>query len=123
MHARGQSVCAFVQTACRGGRRDGRSHLCHNSRMLRSLFFIPVLVTAALLYAAANGTREISMADLRDKIEGGWAGQMIGVTFGAPTECKYRQKMIEDELPKWTPDHVSNAIVQDDLYVDMAFAK
>jgi hypothetical protein len=87
------------------------------------MLFIPVIIAASLLYAASNGTREISLADLRDKIEGGWAGQMIGVSFGAPTEFKYRQKMIEGDLPKWTPDRVSNALEQDDLYVDMTFAK
>ena len=84
---------------------------------------IPVLVAASLLYGAANGMREISLADLRDKIEGGWAGQMIGVSFGAPTEFRYRQQIIEGDLPKWTPDRLSNALVQDDLYVDMTFAK
>ena len=31
--------------------------------------------------------------------------------------------MIEGDLPKWTPDRVSNALDQDDLYVDMTFAK
>src|SRR5438094_147023 len=48
---------------------------------------------------------------------------MIGVSFGAPTEFRYRQKIIEGDPPKWTPDRVSNAIGQDDLYVDMTFAK
>src|SRR5437867_13180443 len=48
---------------------------------------------------------------------------MIGFSFGAPTEFRYRQVMIEGDLPKWTPDRVSNAIKQDDLYVDMTFAK
>src|SRR5438270_11819274 len=73
--------------------------------------------------SATGGTREISMADLRDRIEGGWAGQMIGVSYGAPTEFRYREKIIEGDLPKWTPDRVSNALDQDDLYVDMTFAK
>src|SRR5215212_8877613 len=84
-----------------------------------------VLLLAAVVAASAQTGqfRRISVADLRDKIEGGWAGQMIGVSFGAPTEFRYRQKIIEGDLPKWTPDRVSNAIDQDDLYVDMTFAK
>lgn len=68
--------------------------------------------------------REISLANLRDKIEGGWAGQMIGVSFGAPTEFRYREKILAPEdLPQWSDDTVKNALHQDDLYVDMTFAK
>jgi hypothetical protein len=67
--------------------------------------------------------REISRAELADKIRGGWAGQMIGVSFGAPTEFKSNGKIIEGDLPKWTPERVSNSLGQDDLYVDMTFAK
>ena len=64
------------------------------------------------------------MADLRDKIEGGWAGQMIGVSYGYPTEFYFNEVIIrEDQLPVWTPDKVSNALDQDDLYVDMTFAQ
>jgi hypothetical protein len=60
---------------------------------------------------------------LHDRIAGGWAGQMIGVSFGAPTEFKSNSKILEGELPAWRPERVSNAINQDDLYVDMTFAK
>lgn len=64
------------------------------------------------------------MAELRDKIEGGWAGQMIGVSYGAPTEFRYLNRVIpEGELPEWRPEKISNALDQDDLYVDMTFAK
>ncbi len=74
--------------------------------------------------AAVNAAdRRIPLAALRDKIEGGWAGQMIGVSFGAPTEFRYKEQMIEGDLPAWTPDRVSNSLNQDDLYVDMTFAK
>ena len=49
---------------------------------------------------------------------------MIGVSFGAPTEFRYLGKIIpEDKLPKWKPDMVSEALRQDDLYVDMTLAK
>jgi hypothetical protein len=60
---------------------------------------------------------------VRDRIEGGWAGQMIGVSFGAPTEFRYREKIIEGALPEWKPENISNSLNQDDLYVDMTFAK
>lgn len=82
------------------------------------------LLTFCLLAAAPpRKIKQISLEELRDKIAGGWAGQMIGVSFGAPTEFRYQGKIIEGDLPKWTPDRVKNAIEQDDLYVDMTFAK
>jgi hypothetical protein len=81
---------------------------------------IPLLLFAWLLPGA---TREISRAELRDRIAGGWAGQMIGVSYGAPTEFKSNGKINEAELPAWRPERVSNALQQDDLYVDMTFAK
>src|SRR5205809_4124309 len=81
------------------------------------LAFVPNLASAQ------NGAfRRLSPATLEDKIRGGWAGQMIGVSFGAPTEFRSNGKIIEGELPAWAPDHVSNAIDQDDLYVEMTFA-
>jgi hypothetical protein len=95
------------------------------NRKLLSVFLGCVL--AALVFAAfaAEGdTRQISLADLRDKVAGGWAGQMIGVSYGAPTEFRYRNEIIpEDKLPEWRPDRINNSLNQDDLYVDMTFAK
>jgi len=82
-------------------------------------------VFCALLAAAqTSGYRKLTTAELRDKIEGGWAGQMIGVSFGAPTEFRFNQKQVSIErLPVWKPDMVSESLDQDDLYVDMTFAK
>lgn len=77
----------------------------------------------ASLTGRPAGEQSISLSSLRDKIEGGWAGQMIGVSFGAPTEFKYREKIIEDDLPAWKPERIGNALHQDDLYVDMTFAQ
>ncbi len=81
------------------------------------------LILLAVAPALAQRPREISRADLHDKIAGGWAGQMIGVSFGAPTEFRSNGKINESVLPKWTPDRVSNSLTQDDLYVDMTFAE
>ena len=73
--------------------------------------------------ASSQKMREISSAGLHDKIQGGWAGQMIGVSFGAPTEFRSQGKINTGTLPPWKPDRVSNSLGQDDLYVDMTFAK
>jgi hypothetical protein len=70
--------------------------------------------------------RRISRASLEDKIRGGWAGQMIGVSFGAPTEFHSNGRIIEGNLENfmdWSPDRIRNAIDQDDLYVEMTFAE
>src|SRR6478672_4528899 len=83
---------------------------------------IPAVI--ALLAGASKTTiKTISIDELRDKVEGGWAGQMIGVSFGAPTEFRYREKIIEGALPEWKPERITNSLNQDDLYVDMTFAK
>src|SRR4051812_48560176 len=72
--------------------------------------------------APPAASRTLARAQFEDKVRGGWAGQMIGVSFGAPTEFRSNGKMIEGDLPAWTPDRVSNSIDQDDLYVEMTFA-
>jgi ADP-ribosylglycohydrolase/Carbohydrate esterase 2 N-terminal len=84
-----------------------------------AVLFVFCLVSLRL---AAPPPRRISLAALEDKIRGGWAGQMIGVSYGAPTEFRSNGKIIEGKLP-WTPDRVRNSIAQDDLYVEMTFAE
>lgn len=73
---------------------------------------------------AGPATKEISVAALQDKIRGGWAGQMIGVSWGAPTEFHHRGEIVPaEEVPEWKPEMVTNSIHQDDVYVDMTFAQ
>jgi hypothetical protein len=72
---------------------------------------------------AEPGARRLLRATLDDKVRGGWAGQMIGVSFGAPTEFDSQGRIIEGPLPPWRRERVVNAIDQDDLYVEMTFAE
>jgi hypothetical protein len=88
---------------------------------MKPILFLTIFVS--LFTCARADVREITREELRDRIAGAWAGQMIGVSYGAPTEFKSLGKRIEGELPPWTPDRVSNSLQQDDLYVDMTFAK
>ncbi|MCX6619873.1 MAG: ADP-ribosylglycohydrolase family protein [Acidobacteria bacterium] len=90
------------------------------TRILPALALLGVL-TASNTFAAGAQHR-LSRAELLDRIRGGWAGQMIGVSYGAPTEFKSNGKINEGPI-LWEPDRVSNAIDQDDLYVEMTFAK
>lgn len=74
--------------------------------------------------ATAGEFRRLSVADYRDKMKAGWIGQIAGVSWGAPTEFKFRDKIIPAEaMPKWTPDMINHAFGQDDLYVEMTFLR
>ena len=91
--------------------------------------FASILLSIAILlsfsvYIRADGTvpRRLSLQSLEDKVRGGWAGQMIGVAYGAPTEFRSNGKIYESPIP-WSPERVSNALQQDDLYVEMTFAE
>jgi len=88
--------------------------------MARILLLLALATPLAL--KGAPGPRRLSRAALEDKVRGGWAGQMIGVSFGAPTEFKSNGRIIVEEIA-WRPDQVKNAIDQDDLYVEMTFAE
>jgi hypothetical protein len=96
---------------------------------MRKILAVGVCLLSALVLAGCGGPPaseelSISLNDLRDRIEGGWAGQMVGVAYGYPTEFVYNQRIVpEEDMPKWTPDMVANALDQDDLYVEMTFAK
>lgn len=64
---------------------------------------------------------------LVDKIKGGWAGQVIGCTFGGPTEFKFKGSMINDYHPipwketscLWYYENVPG--LYDDVYMDLTF--
>lgn len=64
--------------------------------------------------------RTIKTDVLKDKIAGGWAGKMIGVTYGAPTEFRAEGKIYTDSI-KWKPSDVKGSIWQDDIYVQLTF--
>ena len=62
----------------------------------------------------------IAVEDLRDKIAGGWAGKMIGVIYGEPTEHRALAETYEAELT-WDPQDIKRALRQDDIYVQLSF--
>jgi len=91
--------------------------------MLRLI--IPTLLCCASSLAAQLGFSEpssatLSRSALRDKIRGAWAGQMIGVAYGARTEFRSLGQIDEGEIQ---PAELANALEQDDLYVEMTFAQ
>ncbi len=91
--------------------------------MINRLF--PSIFTAILLVLisckpASKEFKTIRADVLKDKIAGGWAGKMIGVTYGAPTEFKAQGRIYSDSI-KWKPSDVKGSIHQDDIYVQLTF--
>ncbi len=67
-------------------------------------------------------TRAFTAEELKDRIEGSWAAQMIGVTWGASTEFCYLGRIIPvNEVPEWKAQMINDAFGQDDLYVEIPF--
>ena len=72
----------------------------------------------------------LSKETLMDKIKGGWAGQVIGCTYGGPTEFRWRAKMIPDSenIPWGEPDYIEQMMkrqpgLYDDIYMDLTFVE
>lgn len=89
-----------------------------------------------------NPQRQVSVVDphgkkivllstdvLKDKIKGGWAGQVIGCTFGGDTEFTHKGTFIQDyqSIP-WQPGYIQHIFMNrpglyDDIYMDISFLK
>jgi hypothetical protein len=100
----------------------------------------PLLALAALALAAAcrpagkvpapaGPMTELTRTELLDKIKGGWAGQVIGCTFGGPTEFRFPGAMIPDYQPiPWDDSLVAMRFerspgLYDDVYMDLTFVE
>jgi hypothetical protein len=94
----------------------------HNSSLICSFLAVVLSIPAIAAQKQTPEPSRLSRQALEDKIRGGWAGQMIGVSYGAHTEFKACGRIFEGELP-WKPDMIHNSVHQDDLYVEMTFAK
>ncbi len=74
--------------------------------------------------AAEDDCLKLSVKQYRDKMKGGWIGQIAGVSWGGPTEFRWQDKMIPaDQMPRWQPKMINDAFAQDDLYVEMTFLR
>jgi len=82
------------------------------------------LIAGSLILASCGNSSEnfrtIKPEDLKDKIAGGWAGKMIGVTYGAPTEFRAQGRTYEDSI-RWKPSDIKGSMWQDDIYVQLTF--
>ena len=89
-------------------------------RPLINFLAIMILLVAGSCKSTQDGFRTIKPEVLKDKIAGGWAGKMIGVTYGAPTEFRAQSKIFEDSI-KWKPSDIKGSLWQDDIYVQLTF--
>ena len=88
------------------------------ANLLISLYTIILLMASCK--NSTEGFRTIKPEILKDKIAGGWAGKMIGVTYGAPTEFRAQSKIFADSI-KWKPSDIRGSMWQDDIYVQLTF--
>ena len=84
------------------------SKLQQNLKYIRMKNLIVLFVFLAFMACTSQEPKEVASAkspelkttltkaELTDKIKGGWAGQVIGCTFGGPTEFKFKGSMIND---------------------------
>lgn len=98
---------------------------------MRKIFiYIQLLITISISAQAKLFDKKaitLSTLTLLDKIKGGWAGQVIGVTYGGPTEFKFQGTMIQDyqNIPwhdgyiKWWYENEPG--LYDDIYMDLTF--
>jgi len=76
---------------------------------------------------AALTQNTFTKEQLQDKIKGGWAGQTIGVVYGAPVEFKYQGSIIpETQNIPWREGYVKywwdkKPGLFDDIYTDLNF--
>jgi len=96
-----------------------------------------IITLAAVLLAACSGTGNtgtgalpsevtISKEVLKDKILGAWAGQIIGCSYGGPTEFRYATIIDKNVDIPWGEHYVKSWYdnspgLYDDVYMDLTF--
>jgi hypothetical protein len=89
---------------------------------------VGLALAACTTLAAAHAAdppkeRRLSRDEYRDKMKGGWIGQMAGVGIGGPTEFRWQGAIVPaDKVPAWKPETI-NQFDQDDIYVEMTFLR
>lgn len=98
---------------------------------------LAIAALSALAVAGYAGTKpgtvpskvEMSKEVLLDKVKGGWAGQTIGVVYGAPVEFKFTGTTIQDYQPiPWGEHYIKywwdkKPGLFDDIYNDLTFVE
>ena len=83
---------------------------------------LAVLLAASAALSASAADLRLSLDEYRDRMEGAWLGQSVGVAYGWPTEFTCNGCLVpDDKMPVWKPESVNGTFTQDDLYVEMTF--
>ena len=69
-------------------------------------FFAGLSISLALVSGCAAPQRSLPKATYRDKMEGAWIGQMVGVSYGAPYEFRAVGKMDDGAIRTWQPEFI-----------------
>ncbi|MBU2554042.1 MAG: ADP-ribosylglycohydrolase family protein [Bacteroidetes bacterium] len=99
-----------------------------------SIFILAFMLVFAVSCKQKTAVSEISTSEntltheqLKNKIKGGWAGQTIGVVYGAPVEFKYQGSLIPDsQIIPWNDTYIKywwdkKPGLFDDIYTDLNF--
>lgn len=100
-----------------------------NTLVRLTVRLLPLLVYLIFQFTPAQPRKGVtlSLETLKDKIQGGWAGQVIGRAFGGPFEHKYPSSRIPDSIPllwsseTWEAAFKENPDLYNDLYVELLF--
>ncbi len=88
-----------------------------------------ILTTVVALCPMLVSARNVELSEevMLDKIKGGWVGQVVGCTYGGPTEFRWNGTWIQQSVPlRWDGDMMLEAFTDhpglyDDIYMDLAF--
>jgi len=127
----GRGIRAIPEFVLKDGDRPSKGRVCFttwdyladNTPLLEAGLLGPVKVEL-LGACGAEKSRVISVAEFRDRMQGAWIGQSVGVSYGWPTEFKGKGTLIDEaKMPVWKPETINETFNQDDLYVEMTFLK
>src|SRR5574344_1835254 len=96
---------------------------------MNKIFLLSAFIISFTLCGNAENVIKISPQQLFNKIKGGWAGQTIGVVYGAPTEFKFTGSYVQDYQPiPWGDGYVKywwkkKPGLFDDIYNDCTFTE
>ena len=100
--------------------------------MRKTLATVLLAVLAAAISSCSQNSlpSEVTLSRevLMDKIRGGWAGQIIGCTYGGPTEFKYATIIDKNVDIPWHEHMVkqwfdNQPALYDDIYMDLTFVE
>jgi hypothetical protein len=86
-----------------------------------------ICLAGLVVSTTAAETYRLPQDVLRDKIRGGWAGKVIGCTYGGPTEFRFQGTIIQDYQPlAWSGRAVPSSFknspgLYDDVYMNLTF--